>query len=93
METAGHSETSLWDRLEAFQSISATIAGAQDLERVADQALGLALELTGASVAFIGKASFGSNDASAAGATASRFCSGSPRYKRCVGSGDANVPT
>jgi len=54
LETAGHSETSLWDRLEAFQSISATIAGAQDLERVADQALGLALELTGASVAFIG---------------------------------------
>ena len=54
METAGHSETSIWDRLEAFQSVSAAIAGAPDLEHVAEQALDLALELTGASVAFIG---------------------------------------
>ena len=54
METAGQSETGLWDRLEAFQSISAAIAGAGDLSQVADQALQLALELTGTSVAFIG---------------------------------------
>ncbi|HSS93984.1 MAG TPA: GAF domain-containing protein [Candidatus Dormibacteraeota bacterium] len=54
METAGYSETGLWDRLEAFQSASADIAGSQNLEQVADQALQLALELTGADVAFIG---------------------------------------
>ena len=54
LETAGQSETGLWDRLEAFQSVSAGIAGAQDLEGVADEALKLALELAGASVAFIG---------------------------------------
>src|SRR5712692_1018481 len=54
LETAGYSETGLWDRLEAFQSVSAGIAGTLDLGGVADQALLLALELTGASVAFIG---------------------------------------
>ena len=54
MDTAGQSETGLWDRLEAFQSISADIAGAGDLSRVADHAMQLALELTGTSVAFIG---------------------------------------
>jgi signal transduction histidine kinase len=54
LETAGQSETGLWDRLGAFQSISADIAGAGDLSRVADHALQLALELTGASVTFIG---------------------------------------
>jgi len=53
LETAGYSETGLWDRLEAFQSVSAEIAGAQDIAQVADQALQLALELTGAAVAFI----------------------------------------
>jgi signal transduction histidine kinase len=54
LETAGYSETGLWDRLEAFQSASSDIAGAQDIAQTADQALQLALELTGASVAFIG---------------------------------------
>lgn len=54
METAGYSETGLWDRLGAFQQVSADMAGAQDLAQAADQALQLALELTGASVAFIG---------------------------------------
>ncbi len=53
METAGYSETGLWDRLEAFQAVSAEIAGAQDIAEVADRALQLALELTGAGVAFI----------------------------------------
>ena len=53
METAGYSETGLWDRLEAFQTVSAEMAGAQDLAQVADNALRLALELTGAAVAFI----------------------------------------
>jgi len=53
LETAGYSETGLWDRLEAFQAVSAEIAGAQDIAHVADQALQLALELTGAAVAFI----------------------------------------
>jgi len=38
LETAGYSETGLWDRLEAFQSVSAEIAGAQDIAQVADQA-------------------------------------------------------
>src|SRR6202158_3125155 len=47
-------ETGLWDRLEAFQKVSAELAGAQDLAHAADLALELALELTGASVAFIG---------------------------------------
>ncbi|HEV2140850.1 MAG TPA: GAF domain-containing protein [Candidatus Dormibacteraeota bacterium] len=54
LETAGQSETGLWDRLEAFQSISADVAGAGDLSQVADHALQLAIELTGASVAFVG---------------------------------------
>ncbi len=50
----GYTETGLWDRLEAFQRVSAELAGAQDLARAADRALELALELTPASVAFIG---------------------------------------
>jgi signal transduction histidine kinase len=54
LETAGYSETGLWDRLEAFAKVSADLAGSQDFARAADQALQLALELTGASVAFIG---------------------------------------
>jgi signal transduction histidine kinase len=54
LETVGDTETSLWDRLEAFQRVSAELAGAQDVTRAAELALGLALELTGASVAFIG---------------------------------------
>ena len=44
----------MWDRLEAFQAVSSDVARAKDLAKVADQALGLALELTGAAVAFIG---------------------------------------
>jgi len=44
----------VWDRLEAFQTVSADIAGAQDIADLADKALRLALDLTGASVAFIG---------------------------------------
>jgi len=54
LETVGYTETGLWDRLEAFQRVSAGLAGAQDLARAADLALDLALELTAASVAFIG---------------------------------------
>jgi signal transduction histidine kinase len=54
LETAGYSETGLWDRLEAFAKVSADLAGSQDFARAADQALQVALELTGASVAFIG---------------------------------------
>jgi signal transduction histidine kinase len=54
LETAGYSETGLWDRLEAYAKVAAGLAGSQDLARAADQALQLALELTGASVAFIG---------------------------------------
>jgi signal transduction histidine kinase len=54
LETVGYTETGLWDRLEAFQQVSAELAGAQDLARAADLALKLALELTAASVAFIG---------------------------------------
>lgn len=50
----GYTETGLWDRLDAFQKVSADLAGAQDFARAADFALELALELTGASVAFIG---------------------------------------
>lgn len=50
----GDTETGLWDRLEAFQKVSADLAGAQDLAPAADVALELALDLTGASVAFIG---------------------------------------
>ncbi|HYT12066.1 MAG TPA: GAF domain-containing protein [Candidatus Nitrosopolaris sp.] len=53
METAGYSEIWLWDRIEAFQNASAEMAGAQDMAQVADQALQLSLELTGAAVAFI----------------------------------------
>jgi signal transduction histidine kinase len=54
LETVGDTESGLWDRLEAFQRASAELAGAQDVARAADLALELALELTGASVAFIG---------------------------------------
>ncbi|HEX9098113.1 MAG TPA: GAF domain-containing protein [Candidatus Dormibacteraeota bacterium] len=49
----GYTEAGLWDRLEAFQKVSAELAGAKDIAPVADKALELALELTGASVAFI----------------------------------------
>jgi signal transduction histidine kinase len=54
LETVGDTETGLWDRLEAFQRVSAELAGARDLARAADLALELALEVTGASAAFIG---------------------------------------
>jgi GAF domain-containing protein len=53
LETAGQTEAGLWDRLEAFQSFSAGLAGTQGLAQLADGALQLALELSGASVAFI----------------------------------------
>jgi len=54
LETAGYSEIGVWERLEAFEAAAADMAGARDLGQLAEQALGLALELTGASVAFIG---------------------------------------
>jgi len=54
LETTGISEEAVWDRLEAFQTVSSDMAGAQNLAELADKALGLALDLTGASVAFIG---------------------------------------
>jgi signal transduction histidine kinase len=54
LETVGYTEAGLWDRLEAFQKVSAELAGAQDIAPAAEQALELALQLTGASVAFIG---------------------------------------
>jgi len=54
LETTGISEDAVWDRLEAFQTVSSDMAGAQNLAELADKALGLALDLTGASVAFIG---------------------------------------
>ncbi|HEV3100733.1 MAG TPA: GAF domain-containing protein [Candidatus Dormibacteraeota bacterium] len=54
METTGYSETGLGDRLEAFESASSDMAGTQDVAQVAGNALQLALEMTGASVAFIG---------------------------------------
>jgi signal transduction histidine kinase len=54
LETVGYTEARLLDRLEAFQKVSADMAGAQDVGRAADLALELALELTGASVGFIG---------------------------------------
>jgi len=54
LETTGYSEAAVWDRLEAFQAVSSDMAGAQDPAELADRALRLALELTGATVAFIG---------------------------------------
>ena len=54
METAGLSEAALWDRLEAFQTVSSDMAGTKDPAELANHALRLALELTGAAVAFIG---------------------------------------
>ena len=54
MEATGHSEAAVWDRLEAFQTVSSGMAGTQDPSELADSALRLALELTGATVAFIG---------------------------------------
>jgi len=54
LETAGYSEAGLWDRLEAFQEVSADMAGTSDLAQVAERALKLAIDLTGAEVAFIG---------------------------------------
>ncbi len=44
----------MWDRLEAFQTVSSDMAGAKDPAELADHALRLALDLTGAAVAFIG---------------------------------------
>jgi signal transduction histidine kinase len=54
LETAGYSETGVWERLEAFEAASSDIAGAREVGQLAEQALGLALELTGAPVAFVG---------------------------------------
>ncbi len=54
METTGHSEAALWDRLDAFQTVSSDMAGTQDPAELADLALRLAIDLTGATVAFIG---------------------------------------
>lgn len=54
METVGQLEAGFWDLLEAFQSVSTELARFKNVEAVADGALGLALELTKSSVAFIG---------------------------------------
>src|SRR5258708_10964754 len=54
LETTGHSEAALWDRLDAFQTVSSDMAGTQDPAELADLALRLAIDLTGATVAFIG---------------------------------------
>src|SRR5216683_6980971 len=54
LETTGHSEAAVWDRLAAFQTVSSDMAGAKDPAELADHALRLALDLTGAAVAFIG---------------------------------------
>ncbi len=54
METVSQLEAGFWDLLEAFQSVSTELARFKNVEAVADGALGLALELTKSSLAFIG---------------------------------------
>ncbi len=54
LDTTGRLETSLWDRIETFHSASGEAAGAGDVAMVADRALEIALELTHATVAFVG---------------------------------------
>jgi signal transduction histidine kinase len=54
LDTAGRLETSLWDRIETLHSATGEAAGAGDVALVADKALEIALELTHATVAFIG---------------------------------------
>jgi len=54
VETVSQLEAGFWDLLEAFQVVSTELARFKNVEAVADGALGLALELTKSSVAFIG---------------------------------------
>lgn len=53
METVGYPNVDFWGQFEAFQSVSIELAQRGDLNRLAERALDLALDLTRSSVAFI----------------------------------------
>jgi signal transduction histidine kinase len=53
VETVSQVESDFWEQFEAFQSVSVDLAQYRDLDQVAERALELALDLTGASVAFL----------------------------------------
>jgi signal transduction histidine kinase len=53
LDTVGKTEPDLWEPLEALRTMASVVASARDLEKLADEALGLALELTGGSLAFM----------------------------------------
>jgi hypothetical protein len=52
VETVSHLEAGFWEQFETFQSVSADLARFNDLEKVVERALELALALTGSSAAF-----------------------------------------
>jgi signal transduction histidine kinase len=54
VEAVGNRETDFWELLEAFQFASVELSRFEGVFRIAEGALGLALDLTRSSVAFIG---------------------------------------
>jgi signal transduction histidine kinase len=54
VETVNQLEAGFWDLLEAFQSVSVKLARLKTVSQVAEGALGLSLQITKSSVAFIG---------------------------------------
>jgi signal transduction histidine kinase len=53
VETVSELEAGFWEQFETFQSVSVDLAQFHELEKVADRALELALDLTKSSVAFL----------------------------------------
>jgi signal transduction histidine kinase len=54
LATVSRSEAGFWDLLEGFQAVSAELSRFRDVPEIADNALGLALDLMKSSVGFIG---------------------------------------
>jgi len=53
VETVSQTEAGFWEQFETFQSVSVDLAMYHELDKVADRALDLALDLTKSSVAFL----------------------------------------
>jgi signal transduction histidine kinase len=54
LDTVGKSETGLWEPIEALQAACESVSATRDLGELCELAMGLALDLTGATVAFVG---------------------------------------
>ena len=63
LDTVGETEPGLWASLEALRSMASVVADERDMRRLAEEALRIALELTGASLAFMAIADDGGGPA------------------------------